>query len=106
MKTKVYFSQPMHGKDKETILKEREGAVKHFEEQGFEVINNVFDLEPDKKPLYYLIKSLEMMQDAEVVYFFPGWEFARGCRIEHQVALSYGKFVCEVNDDGRQRKGN
>jgi len=25
-----------------------------------------------------------------------GWENARGCRIEHQVAVDYGKFIKEI----------
>jgi hypothetical protein len=37
-----------------------------------------------------LAKSLEKMAHCNVVYFAKGWENARGCKIEHEVALQYG----------------
>ncbi len=30
------------------------------------------------------------MAHCNVVYFAKGWENARGCKIEHEVALQYG----------------
>ncbi|MCX4267909.1 MAG: DUF4406 domain-containing protein [Lachnospiraceae bacterium] len=40
--------------------------------------------------LCFLAKSLENMSLCHVVYFYKGWENARGCRIEHEVAMAYG----------------
>jgi hypothetical protein len=37
-----------------------------------------------------LAKSLEKMAHCNTVYFAKGWENARGCKIEHEVALQYG----------------
>ena len=28
-----------------------------------------------------------------MVFFMKGWEKARGCKIEHQIAVEYGKEV-------------
>lgn len=41
-------------------------------------------------PVRFLAKSLEKMSLCDAVYFCKGWEQARGCRIEHEVAVAYG----------------
>lgn len=40
-------------------------------------------------PLCFLAKSLENMSLCHAAYFCPGWEDARGCRIEHDAAVAY-----------------
>lgn len=90
---KVMISQPMKGKSEEQIRKEREEVVKEIEAQGHEVVNTIFDFGPEKNPVHYLAKSIETMADVDCVVFMPGWNQARGCRIEYQIALEYGKFV-------------
>lgn len=91
---KLFISQPMRGKTDEEILKEREVAIdKAKEVVGDEigVLQTFFnDFESDAKPLQYLARSLEFLAKADVAYFAPGWEDARGCRIEHQCAVEYG----------------
>ena len=55
-----------------------------------EVIDSFFQNAPtDAKPLWFLGKSLELLSGADVAYFAPGWEEARGCRIEHDCAIAY-----------------
>ena len=46
--------------------------------------------------LKYLAKSLELLADADVAYFAPGWDKARGCRIENECAIRYGIEVHEI----------
>lgn len=91
---KLFISQPMRGKTDEEILNERDLAVyAAIEELGeeVEVIDSFFQGAPaDAKPLWFLGKSLELLADADVAYFAPGWEDARGCRIEHMSAIEYG----------------
>jgi hypothetical protein len=41
-------------------------------------------------PLCFLAKSIENMSLCHKAYFAKGWENARGCKIEHEVALQYG----------------
>ena len=89
---KVMISQPMKGRKTEEIKAERETLVKELEEKGFEVVDTVFEKGPDS-PLYFLSKSIEAMSNVDAVVFMPGWQGARGCRIEHQVAAEYGKFI-------------
>jgi hypothetical protein len=98
---KAMLSQPMGGKTDEEIVETRERAIKVLEAKGYEVVNTLFtdewySHENMKKrgvvqiPLYFLAKSLEEMSLCHVVYFCKGWENARGCKIEHDAAVTYG----------------
>lgn len=90
---KVMISQPMRGKTNEQIIEERTEIVKMLEDEGHKVINTLFDLSEGKTPVHYLAKSIEAIADVDAVVFMPGWQQARGCRIEYQVATEYGKFI-------------
>lgn len=91
---RLFISQPMKGKTDEEILREREVAVekaKNVLGEEVEVIDSFFQSAPvDAKPLWFLGKSLELLADADIVYFAKGWEDARGCVIEHECAVRYG----------------
>lgn len=91
---KLFISQPMRGKTDEEILKERVQAVDEamvMLGEEVEVIDSFFRAAPvDAKPLWFLGKSLELLAEADVAYFAPGWQDARGCRIEHMSAVEYG----------------
>ena len=93
---KIMISQPMRGKTEDVIRAERKVIVEQLEKEGHEVIDTVFDLGENKSPIYYLSKSIELLDQADAVVFMEGWYDARGCRIEHEVALEYGKFVKEL----------
>ena len=96
---KIMISQPMKCKTNEEIRQERAELVEELEMQGHKVVDTIFEgempIECDM-PMYLLAKSIEAMSKADAVVFMRGWEDARGCRIEHQIALDYGKFVKEV----------
>lgn len=100
---KLFISQPMNGKTKEEILAERNKAIDiatNFCEDAVKVIDSYFeDYNPDNGcvPLKYLAKSIELMADADIVYFAPGWNEARGCKIEHECAINYG--IQTIGDD-------
>lgn len=91
---KLFISQPMNGKSDEDILKERQKAIEKAEEEigeKVELIDSFFQSAPtDARPLWFIGKSLELLSVADVAYFVPGWENARGCRIEHECAVEYG----------------
>lgn len=98
---KVMLSQPMAGKSNEEIIATREKTIKVLKEKGFEIVNTLFTDEWYSKekmaergviqrPLCFLAKSLENMSLCHAVYFCKGWESARGCKIEHEVAKAYG----------------
>jgi len=94
MAKKLFISQPMRGKTDEEILREREEAVtkaKAIIGEEVEVLETFFtDFSADAKPLEYLARSIEFLAKADVAYFVPGWETARGCKIEHECAVEYG----------------
>lgn len=90
---KIMISQPMRGKTNEQIRSERQELVKQLEMQGHEVIDTVLDISENKSPIYYLAKSIELLDKADAVVFMPGWQQARGCKIEETCAKEYGKFL-------------
>ena len=96
---KLFISQPMRGKTDEEILAVREKAIASAERhlgEKVEVIDSFFQNAPaEAKPLWFLGKSLELLSTADVAYFAPGWEEARGCRIENTCAIEYGITVIE-----------
>lgn len=94
-KMKIMISQPMRGRSNKEILEERQSVIDYLQTRGHEVINTVFDIDDISEyvSLRYLSKSIEAMSQVEAVIFMPGWENARGCRIEHQAAKEYGKFI-------------
>lgn len=91
-KMTAMISQPMNGLTEEEILKAREDATCFLEYCGYEVADTWFTDDPDvrDKALYHLGKSIQAMADVDAVYFAPGWDQARGCLIEHDVAMAYG----------------
>ena len=91
---KLFISQPMGGKTDDEILAVRKQAIEKASElvrEPVEVIDSFFQSAPvGAKPLWFLGKSLELLADADVAYFAPGWNDARGCIIEHDCAIAYG----------------
>ena len=91
---KLFISQPMKGKSDEEILKERNKAIAEAERlcgDVVEVLDSFFQGAPaNANPLWFLGKSLELLAQADVAYFAPGWADARGCKIEHLCAVEYG----------------
>lgn len=92
---KIMISQPMKGKTNEQIREERAELVKRLEEEGHEVVDTVLENAPadEDVAIYMLSQSIRYIGKVEAVIFMPGWEKARGCKIEHNVAVEYGKQV-------------
>lgn len=94
---KLFISQPMRGLSEEEILKVREEIKIKAEKvigEPVEVIDSFFTEYPGEVcksiPMWYLGKSIELLSEADVVYFGGDWRNARGCKIEHEVAKEYG----------------
>ena len=92
---KIMISQPMKGKTNEQIREERAELVKRLQEEGHEVVDTVFENAPadEDVAIYMLSQSIRYIGKVDAVVFMPGWENARGCRIEYEVADNYGKFI-------------
>ena len=97
--TKLFISQPMRGRCVEDILFERHGLVYLAQEMldcEVQVLDSYFaDAAPGQKPLVFLGKALEQLATADAAIFAPGWEDARGCRIEHMCCEEYGVVIIE-----------
>lgn len=110
IRKKAMISQPMNGLTDEEIEKNRDKAIRHLERLGYKVVNTLLkddwynnssmkDIGVMNIPVYYLARSLESMSFCDVVYFCDGWEDARGCRIEHEVAEAYGLDIIYAEDE-------
>ena len=95
---KIMISQPMKGKTNEQIREERAELVKRLQEEGDEVVDTVFENAPadEDVAIYMLSQSIRYIGKVDAVVFMKGWENARGCKIEHEVALKYGKYIKEL----------
>lgn len=94
---KLFISQPMRGLSDEEILKAREEIrVKAEKDIGepVELINSFIAEYPGEInkqiPVWYLGKSIQFLSQADVAYFGGDWKNARGCKIEHEIAVQYG----------------
>ena len=96
---KIMISQPMKGKTNEEIRKEREHLVTNIESNGDIVLDTIFNEAPKNvdEAIWFLSKSIEYLAQADVIFFMKGWEKARGCKIEHQVAVEYDKEIIYEN---------
>lgn len=95
---KIMISQPMKGKTNEQIREERAELVKRLQEEGHEVVDTVFENAPTDEDvaIFMLSQSIRYIGKVDAVVFMQGWENARGCKIEHEVALKYGKYIKEL----------
>ena len=94
---KLFISQPMGELSDEEIFKARLAAIKLAEDrlgEKCEVIDSFIKEDPPKEAtnegLWYLGKSLELLAEADIAFFAPGWQVKRGCIIEHMAAEKYG----------------
>lgn len=104
------MSQPMNGLTEAEIVSTREKAKAYLEAEGYEFVNTLFTDEYYNKeamlergvvniPICFLAKSIENMSLCDTAYFCKGWENARGCRIEHEVAKAYGVNIIYEEDE-------
>ena len=109
---KAMISQPMNGLSEESIVLTRQRAINFLERKGYEVVNTFFNDEwyEEKameergvvnRPMCFFAKSVENMSKCDAVYFCNGWDRARGCRLEHLIAQSYG---VKIMHEGAERE--
>lgn len=105
-KKKAMISQPIAGKTNDEIVRDRNRAIAILESLGYEVINTLFTDKWHSKesmeergvvqvPLCFLAKSLDNMSLCHAAFFVKGWENARGCKIEREVAEKYGLTIID-----------
>ena len=93
MSKKLFISLPMNGREDFEILNTRD--------QIFRAMKKICDCElletfvrddapPGAKRLWYLGRSVQDLALADLVIFAPGWNYAKGCVVEHMVCETYG----------------
>ena len=94
---KLFISQPMRGLTDEEILKVRDEIKNRAEEtigESVELINSFIEDYPGEInkhiPVWYLGKSIQLLSQADIVYFGGDWRNARGCKVEYEIANAYG----------------
>lgn len=100
MATKVYIGQPMRGRERSQILAERE-RVKAAVLQWYpdaEFLDTYFeDYDETKGELYWLSKSIALMNEADLVVMAPMYLGTPGCECEDHIAQVYGKHRFTIN---------
>ena len=97
----LFVSQPMRGRTDDEIISERKQLIQYAKNKLCEVnlytLDTFFkDAQHEDKPLKYLGEAIKMMSDADAVVFAKGWEHSRGCVVEHECAVRYGKKIIYV----------
>ena len=92
---KVFISQPMNGVDDHVVLKLRADAEKYLQDKygdNVEILQTFIyeDAPKDSGRLWYLGRSIQLLGQADAIYFVKGWQKANGCIVESLIASLYG----------------
>lgn len=96
----IFLSQPMNGRPTAEIQAERELIATKYGPDAV-LLPTLFTQEQFKHPLEFLGAAIQIMAGADLVVFAPGWEEARGCRIEHEIAAAYElniEYIIEIEN--------
>ena len=92
----------------EQVAEARKEAEKDVISMGFKPYENVYDEsfseqavpENCKHPgILAMAGAMERLSQADALYLAPGWSSARGCRIEYEVALSFGMAIIQAETE-------
>lgn len=101
-KFKIMLSSPMAGKSKEEIDSERDEMANllfdYYGDDNCEIFSSVVKDHEQKSPLECLSESIFFMSMADVLAMGYGWEDARGCKLEHEIAKAYHKEVVYLDE--------
>ena len=121
MATKIFLSQPMHGKTIEEIKEKRKllkaagyiWYVKHYgfypEKKDIEFISTIDDKDPVDKlteeekekinpRIYRLGHALERLSEADMVIFDDEYQSANGCLVEMTTCVMYKIQFCHFEE--------
>lgn len=111
-KLTIFISTPMKDKTEEEIEKRFEIITElvftfckfirpNFKREDLNVIDNFHheDLDPDAGRLMHLGRSIQQMQDANLVVFDANWATANGCTVENCLCDQYHiPYICYSNN--------
>ena len=84
---KAMLSSPMRGKTSEEIEMERKQMIELLDD--YEVMDTIVEDYENKTDLECFAESIKFMSQSDVLVMGYGWENARGCILEHNIALAY-----------------
>ena len=93
--TKVFISHPMSDLSEEEVMKLRDEAKQYLEDLrifgDIEIIDNYTHPDAPKNAgrLWHLGRSIQMMEEADVIFFYGNWGPANGCIIERMIVSLY-----------------
>ncbi len=89
---KAYVSLPITGQDIEAVKARAKAAAQYLTEKGFEPVTP-FDVSPNDEATYseHMGNDIKALMDCDTVLFLRGWESSKGCQLERQAAMIYGK---------------
>lgn len=95
MRKKIMISMPMNGKDFGSLCMEYHNYRGKLIDEGYCVINSLFkahstNFEYVNNPILCLSRAVKAMSKCDAVFFAKGWQNARDCKIEHEIAVAYG----------------
>lgn len=89
---KIYLSIPISGHDEQ---KQREHAdlVKSALSRAGHIVTTPFEVYAGSNPTYedYICHDLLTLSRCDAIFLCDGWQFSRGCRIECNFAIEFGK---------------
>ncbi len=103
---KVFISMAMKNKSTAQVEKEMNKIFQQIKKKLPEAkwLKSVIDgadediaIKGDGAGLWYLGKSLQILAEADIVFFADGWQDARRCKLEYQAAKAYGKYCVELS---------
>lgn len=100
-KIKIMLSSPMAGKTKEEINNERDKMADllfDYYDDNCVIKATVIKNHEEKSALECFSESIFFMSQVDVLAMGFGWENARGCKLEHQIAKAYGLSVVYLDD--------
>lgn len=98
---KVMISQPMNGKTTQQIANERKTIADKLiknHEGPIEVMDTTVEDHENKSSLQCFAESISFMDHADLLVMADGWQNARGCFIEHIIAMAYDKKIVYEKD--------
>lgn len=104
---KVFISQPFAGRTEREVAHTADDVretVEHLYRKNYDkdfIVDRIDTWRDIPSKLQGWGEDLKMMDDADVVVFYGGWQHARGCQIEHMAARYAGKPVlyAQYKDD-------
>lgn len=90
---KIFISQPILNRMDKEIEEARDAIVnacRYEYGENIEILESYDTGLTDVTPAKALARSLEVLADADGVFFEPGWDKARRCVVEHDVCQRYG----------------